>query len=89
MYHCDDGFIIQNSKMKDFAHSHLQSYKACLLLIDLSIKKKYPYNLSKYLIVSLIRINSDEKYLQKLNEVLDKKQSKKEVYYNINKGIKK
>lgn len=73
--------------MENFAHTHINNYNACVWLIKLSLSKKVPYNISKYLLISLIRINSDEKYLKKLNEVLDKKRTKKENYYNVNKGF--
>ena len=72
--------------MKDFAHSHVNNYKTCIWLIDLSIRKKAPYNISRYLLISLIRINSDDRYIKKLKEILDKKSCKKEYYININKG---
>ena len=89
MYHSDDGYIIHNSDMKDFAHTHVNNYRTCIWLIDLSLRKKAPYNISKYLLISLIRINSDDKYVRKLNEILDKKNTRKEIYYNVNKGGKR
>lgn len=72
--------------MKDLAHSHINNYRTCIWLIDLSLQKKAPYNISKYLLISLIRINSDDKYIRKLNEILDKKNCRKEYYRNINNG---
>lgn len=74
--------------MKDFAHTHVNNYRTSVWLVDLSLRKKCPYNISKYLLVSLIRINSDDKYVRKLNEVLDKKNTRKEIYYNVNKGFR-
>lgn len=74
--------------MQDFSHSHVNNYKTSIWLIELSLKKKAPYNIPKYLLISLIRINSDEKYLKKLNEILEKKNNKREYYRNINKGFR-
>ena len=75
--------------MRNFAHSHVNNFRTCIWLIDLSLRKKTPYNISKYLLISLIRINSDEKYIRKLTEILDKKNKRKEIYYNVNKGYKR
>lgn len=82
VYQTDNGYIVHNCKMKDFAHSHIQNYKACLWIIDLLIHKKCPYNIPKYFVISLIRLTDDEKYLEKLNAILDKKSKKKDNYYN-------
>lgn len=73
--------------MDNFAHSHIKNYKSCLWLIDLSIKKKCPYDIPKYFVVSLIRINNDKKYLNLLNNIL-KKKNIKHNYYNVNHGRK-
>ena len=75
--------------MKDFAHTHVNNYRTSVWLVDLSLRKKAPYNISKYLLISLIRINSDDRYIKKLKEILDKKSCKKEYYININKGGKR
>lgn len=87
VYKSDDGYVIHNREMKDFAHSHLDNYKTCLYLIDLSLSKKLPQHLPRYLIVSLLRINSDEKYVRKIQELLDNKKEKAH-YYNSNKGVR-
>lgn len=88
IYHSDDGYIVHNTSMLNFAHTHVKNYRTSIWLVDLSLRKKSPYNISRYLLESLIRINSDDKYVRKLNEILDKKNTKKEIYYNVNKGCK-
>lgn len=85
VYQVDDGYIIQNIDIKGFAHTHVNNYKTCLWLIELSINKKCPYDIPRYLIISLIKINDDSKYLTKLYEILKKKSTKKEKYYNSKK----
>lgn len=80
-------FVVHNSDMVDFAHTHIRNFNTAKYLIELSINKKIPYDLPKYLVISLIRINQDMGYITKLKEVLAK--SKKDMYYNANKGIRK
>lgn len=90
IYKVDDGYVLHNYRLKEFRHTHIKNYKTCLYLIRLSKHKKSPHDLSKYLIISLIRINDDEKYLVRLNELLENKYgNKKDYYINVNKGRKR
>jgi len=81
VYRVEDGFIIHNSdkEFKD-GHTHMKSMKCCRYLIQLSLEKRVPYNLSRYLLISLIRINEGE-YTEKAQAVLDSKK-KKQTYVN-------
>lgn len=88
VYQTDDGYVLHNNSIENFAHSHLENLKTCKYLIDLSLRKKIPHDLPRYLIISLIRINDDEIYVRKLNELLSSKK-KKQNYYNANKGVRK
>lgn len=85
IFHSEDGYIVQNICLEGFAHSHIKNYKTCLWVIDLLKRKKCPYNIPKYLLISLIRLTRDEVYLNKLNNILDKKNNKKPNYYNSRK----
>lgn len=87
IYCVNDEYIVHNSNLKGFAHSHIKNYKACLWIIDLAIKKQCPYDIPKYFVVSLMRLTDDKKYLENLSSILDRKnKSDKKKYYNINKG---
>lgn len=89
IYHTDDGYILHNYKIDGFRHTHLKNYKTCLYLIELSDKKKCPNDLKKYLLVSLLRINDDEIYCKKINNVIyyrRRKQSYKNRVYKNNKN---
>lgn len=81
VYHADDCYILHNTDMDGFTHTHLDSMKQCKLLIQLSIEKRIPHDLSKYLLVSLIRVNNDEVYLRKINDLIENKRRKPD-YYN-------
>lgn len=90
IYHSDDGYVLHNAAMPDFAHSHIKNFKAAVWIANLSLQKKVPHNIPTYLIGSLIRVNDDPKYLQKLNELLEAKINKrKSQYFNSNKGVRK
>ena len=49
----------------------------------MSYKKKCPMDLSRYLLISLLRINEDEKYLERIGQILE--MERKRDYYNKNK----
>jgi hypothetical protein len=88
IYHTKDGYILHNSGMDGFAHTHIKNYKIAVYLIQLSIHKKVPHHLSRYLIISLLRINSDEKYCRKIRDLLQN-HKKKDMYYNSSKGVRR
>jgi len=57
-------------------HTHVKKYSTAKYLINLSIHKSIPRNLCTYLIDSLIRINNDYTYINKLKELSDNKKNK-------------
>lgn len=88
VYSVENEYIIHNTSMKEFAHTHIKNLKACKWLIELSLKKKVPHDINRYFLISLSRINNDENYSRKINELLENKK-KKEYYVNVNKGRKR
>lgn len=80
IYHTDNGFLLQNHTIDGFAHTHLKNYNTAVKLIELSLKKKCPLDLPRYLVISLFRINNDERYLEKIKQIMDI--PKKQSYYN-------
>lgn len=88
IYHSDDGYILHNASMDGFAHSHLKSFKMAVLIADLAEHKRIPHHLSRYLLISLIRVSNDSEYVRKVQDLLDNK-SKKDYYYNANKGVRR
>lgn len=65
-------------------HGHFKKYDTCLLVIKLMEKNIVPD--SSYLRESVLRISTDENYLEKVRVKLDKGTKK---YININKGVKR
>lgn len=79
-----DHYVVIN-KTKEFknGHTHITNYNTALWLIKLSEHKSIPYSINLYLLESLIRLNSDETYVRKLQELQTAKLSKtKNIYYN-------
>lgn len=83
IFHTNDGYLLQNRSLPGFAHTHLKNYSTAKKLIEMSYKKKCPMDLSKYLLISLLRINEDEKYLERIGQILE--MERKRDYYNKNK----
>lgn len=77
-----NGYIVVNNEMPDFAHTHIRNIQSAKWMIELSLSKKCPYDMKDYFVHSLIRINDDELFLNKLNAILLKKKKKKDYYFN-------
>ena len=94
VYVTNRSLIVINSRGAYENHAHLTktiSSKGAVkigtakTLIDIVIKKKVPK--SNYLVVSAIRLTTDEDYKDNLRVILEKRKSKK--YINVNKGVRK
>jgi hypothetical protein len=81
-------YIVVNSK-KDFklGHTHLRSYKSAVACVDFVIKGKIPKRCDFYYLTSLQRISTDERYINKIQELKETRVSKgrKASYYNTKK----
>lgn len=73
-----NGFIAVNTN-KDFekGHTHLKSFEMAKVLIDCSIKKKFPRTRNPYLLSGLVRISDDEKFIFKINELIETRRNKR------------
>lgn len=87
IFHSEDGYIVQNLDMSGFSHTHLEGLPQAKKIIKLSRAKKVPFDLPRYLLISLLRVNSDESYLEKITQVMEIK--KKKFYFNSNKGVRR
>lgn len=66
-------------------HCHVKTKNTAELLIKLIRRKKVPK--SNYLRQSAMRISLDEKYLNSINNKMDK-DKQKQKYYNSQKGVR-
>lgn len=80
VYRADDCYILHNTEILGFAHTHLDSIKQAKLLIELSLHKRVPNHLSRYLLISLCRVNEGD-CRDKVNELIENKK-RKQVYVN-------
>ena len=80
-------FIVVNKK-KDFSvgHTHITNYKTALWIIKLASEKKIPNHLPIYLIDSMIRISTEQHYIDKLERLKSEKLSQSKMKYH-NKSI--
>lgn len=89
IFRSDDCFVVQNVQMPKFAHSHIKNFRSARWVCEMSMKKQVPYDMPVYLLQSLLRINDDETYCQKVTAVLEKRQRQKDWYFNSQKGIRR
>lgn len=74
LYSNQEGYIIHNTH-KDFqkGHTHINNYNTAKFLINLALYKTVPdKNMSKYLYQSLIRISSDQAYINKIRKRMNR-----------------
>jgi hypothetical protein len=86
IYKVSDGYIVHNT-VKDFqkGHTHLNSFKSAKYLIDLAVHRSIPYHLDRYRLISLSRITEDEKYKEKILELVGNKKNKLNYVNSIRK----
>ena len=65
--------------------SHIRTYGMAKTIIDNCIKKKTPKTSNLYLLTSHIRISTDEKYIKRIEELIEAKKNKDKIKY-INKS---
>lgn len=84
VYKVENGFIIHNTN-KDFkvGHTHLKTFDMCKVLIDCSIKNKFPRTRNHYLLTSLIRISDNDKFRSKVKELIEVRENKEQNKYII------
>lgn len=81
---CHDNYVVVNDNGERSNHGHFNSVGAAHKLIKLIEKRIVPA--SEYLRESVLRITVDRKYKQKVADKI-RKDSNKQQYYNINKGV--
>lgn len=71
IYRVGNGFIVHNTdKPFKSGHTHISNYNAAKTIINFSYHKSIPNHLSKYLLQSIIRISTDEKYINRIQDLL-------------------
>lgn len=74
LYSNQEGYIIHNTH-KEFqkGHTHINNYNTAKFLINLALYKTVPdKNMSNYLYQSLIRISSDQAYINKIRKRMNR-----------------
>lgn len=82
IFNVKNGYIVYNTKKQfEKGHTHMKNYSSCVGLINLCIGNKIPRNKSFYFLTSLIRISNDDKYTNKVNELIQVKKNKTKTKY--------
>lgn len=88
IYSAGKEYIVHNTKL-DFGthHTHINNFHTCKYIIDLCIHKTIPYHLSDYLLVSIIRLSNDKKYISEIETLLYRNKKKREYNRNMKGNI--
>ena len=79
----NNNYVVYNLKKQwETGHTHIDKYEQALYLVDCVIKGKIPKRVNKYFLVSLKRLAKDEKYIEKIQNVIDGKEPKQN-YRNV------
>lgn len=74
----DDMYIVHNTDMPfEEYHTHIKNFNTCKYIINMCLSKTVPYHLSDYLLVSLIRLSTDKKYINDINKLLEQNKRKR------------
>ena len=81
------GYVVYNiSKPFSKGHSHIYGFNVAKTVIDNCIRKKIPKTRNLYLLSSHIRISTDDKYINMIEELIEVKRDKDKLKYR-NKNI--
>ena len=77
------GFIVVNGNKKfKEGHTHLRSYKSAIACVDFVLKNKIPKRCDFYYLTSLQRVATNEKYIEKIEQLKEvRKQKGKKLPY--------
>lgn len=83
--HRNGHFILHNTK-KSFnkGHTHLKSRQRSYEVAENVIKKHFPLHWSNYFIESMIRLTTDEKFIERLEHLRETRKGKDKYYYYYN-----
>ena len=74
--------VVNRNKVFKEGHTHVKSFDTAEYLINIARYKRIPRHLSKYLLTSLIRISNDAEYSLKIQDLIDRKNDRKQKYTN-------
>lgn len=77
----DGTFRATRTDMPDDHHSHFQSKQLAKKVIHNVCTGKIPLNTSDYALESMRRLSNDEKYCDKIQQLLDTRKSKSKKFY--------
>ena len=81
---CDDCLRITRTDIEGDYHTHIHSHKLAETIINNVCSEKIPLHSHSHTLVSMKRLSNNEKYIQKIDELLMVREQKgrKQTYYN-------
>ena len=80
----DGSFRVTRTDINGDYHTHMKSKRLAKTVICNVCYDKIPLNSRNYTLISMYRLSNDEKYREKIQEILDtrKQKGKKDDYFN-------
>lgn len=87
MYAVDNGFIVHNARKPfKYGHTHIAKFATAKYITKLAYSRIVPKHLSRYLIISVIRISDDKEYRDKMRKLLEKEDCNAERTEKVSKA---
>lgn len=86
---CNDCLRITRLDIKGDKHCHVTSRKLAETIIHNVCSGKIPLHSRSYTLISMMRLSDNEKYIRKINEILEVRKQKGRKQHYVNPGIKK
>ena len=86
---CDDCIRITRTDVDGDLHTHIHSKKLAETIINNVCSEKIPLHSQSRTLESMKRLSDNEKYIRKINEILEVRKQKGRKQNYVNPGIKK
>ena len=86
---CDDCLRITRIDIEGDYHTHIHSKKLAETIINNVCSEKIPLHSHSRTLESMKRLSNNEKYIRKINEILEVRKQKGRKQNYVNSGIKK
>jgi len=86
VYRAGNDFIVHNSRyMFENSHTHVRTLNTAKKIIFYSSHKIIPRTFSEYLLISLIRVTDDEKFIEDIQSLIEVRRQKGKKLRYVNK----
>ena len=86
---CDDCIRVTRIDISGDLHTHIHSKKLAETIINNVCSEKIPLHSHSRTLESMMRLSDNEKYIKKIEEILEVRKQKGRKQHYVNPGIKK